>query len=428
MPEPRRPKTRRAGTLALALALLAALLLPSTALSEPRATDVVDGIAASSRSTPLASLPDVTLKSGLLVDSDGRVLWARNSGERRSIASITKIMTAIVAIESASMDATVTIPQASVSVGESSANLKPGQKLPMRDVLAALLVKSGNDAAVAIALSVAGTVPEFVNMMNAKAASLGLANTHFTNPHGLDAPDHYSSAEDIAVLSRYAMANPEFRRIVGMKSVTIGTGKQQETLQSTDLLLGNYLGAMGIKTGYTSAAGYSVVSAAQRDGITLYAVVLGTSSDLQRFRDAQALLDWGFTHYRMQRLAEAGTVLAEVSVRDYLDVVVTAAVSEETSIAVLDANGTITRSVSVSSVDAPVKKGDLVGVAQFTQAGKLVATVPLVATADVKKPNILERVWIAMVRGWRSVFGSSVLGGAVFFSAAVESKGAAVAY
>ncbi len=286
------------------------------------------------------------------------------------MASITKVMTAIVALEHGDPNAVVTIPRASGQVGESTAFLRPGEKLPMSQVLEALLVKSGNDAAVAVALNVAGSEEAFVKLMNEKAAELGLNGTHFTNTHGLDAPGHYTTAADLAVLGRYAMTNPTFREIVGMKSVVIGSGKRKETLQSTDLLIGNYAGAIGIKTGFTDKAGYSVLSAAERDGVTLYAVVLGTASELQRFREARELLDWGFAHYRPQLLATAGTVVAEATVTDYLDQKVPAAISRDETVTVLDVGGPIVRTVTVSALPAPIKRGQTVGVATFTQAGK----------------------------------------------------------
>jgi D-alanyl-D-alanine carboxypeptidase (penicillin-binding protein 5/6) len=283
--------------------------------------------------------------------------------------------------------------------------LRAGDKLAMRDVLAALLVKSGNDAAVAIAQHVGGSEAHFVEMMNAKAAELGLANTHFANPHGLDAPGHYTTATDLGILTRYAMSKPEFRRIVTLKKVTIGSGKRADTLASTDELLGNYRGAMGVKTGFTNGAGYSVVSAAQRDEITLYSIVLGTKSDLLRFREAKNLLDWGFAHYRPMNLASAGTVVGEAPVKDYLDVTVPAAVSRDTTIPVLDVNGPIERSVRLSEVSAPVAVGQTVGVTTFKQGGKTILTLPLVSTEAVKRPNPIQFVWIALVRLWQRIVG-----------------------
>lgn len=403
------PRIRTALGFCLGVVLILAMLLPSMAIAEARPTDVVDGQKASKRKLGTESLPDVMLQAGALVDGDGRVLWSRKEDERRAMASITKIMTAVVALENSDPGTMVTVPKASGQVGESTAFLRPGESLSMKEVLQALLVKSGNDAAVAIARNIGGTDEAFVVLMNNKATELGLTNTHFANPHGLDAPNHYTTANDLAVLSRYAMSNPEFRSIVGMKSVTIGTGARAETLQTTDLLLGNYAGAIGIKTGYTSAAGYSVVSAAQRDGLTLYAIVLNTPSELQRFREARELLDWGFAHYRKQELAQGGTVLAEAPITDYLDVRVPAAVSQDTSVSVLDVNGPITRRVTVGSLPAPVARGQTIGVATFTQAGRIISQVPLVATAEIRRPGPLERLWIASVRTWRKVFGGPPL-------------------
>jgi serine-type D-Ala-D-Ala carboxypeptidase (penicillin-binding protein 5/6) len=401
----RRARSAGFSAVALTLAICLALVAPQVALAAAKPSDSVDGITAAKRKLALEVLPDVTMQAGALVDADGRVLWGRSADKRRPMASITKIMTAIVALEHSSLDESVVIPKASVSVGESTASLRAGEKLSMREVLQALLVKSGNDAAIAVAQHVAGSEAGFVDLMNAKAQELGLKDTHFTNPHGLDQPGHYTTANDLAVLARYAMANPRFREIVSMKTVTIGSGKRKETLQSTDELLGNYPGAMGVKTGYTSGAGYSVVSAATRGGITLYAIVLGTSSDAVRFREARELLDWGYAHYRPTQIADGGTIVAEAPVVDYLDRTVPAQLSQDTTVPVLDLDGPITRTLSVNGVTAPVAVGDRVGEARYTQGGRLIATVPLLATQAAGRPNPVERLWIAIVRAWRKVTG-----------------------
>jgi serine-type D-Ala-D-Ala carboxypeptidase (penicillin-binding protein 5/6) len=332
-------------------------------------------------------------------------LWARDPDTRRPMASITKVMTAIVALEHSSSSDVVTVPREAITVGQSSAGLIAGEKLTMFELLEALLVKSGNDAAVTIAVHVGGSQDEFVAMMNRKAADLGLTDTHFANPHGLDAPEHYTTADNLAVLARYAMTKPIFADIVRRSKVTIGKGKRRRTLLSTDLLLGVYKGAIGVKTGNTDGAGYSVVSAAQRQGVTLYAVVLGTKTDRQRFVDAKALLDWGFAHYRPMQLADRGTVVAEAPVSSYLDRSVQVVVSQDTTVPILDLEGAIKRTVSVSAIPAPVTKGQQLGVATFRQGSRVVATVPLVATQDVGRPNPFEAVWVATVRVWQRIFG-----------------------
>jgi len=403
--------TSRALRTVLVAMLATFLIVPVTALGAPNLSDTVDGTRASQRGVGVTALPDVTMKAGALVEGDGRVLWSRNADQRRAMASITKIMTAVIVLENAGLDDRVTIPKVSTQVGESTSYLRTGEELSLREVLEALLVKSGNDAAVALALNVSGDQAGFVKLMNDKAVALGLSHTHFVNPHGLDQAGHYTTAADLAVLARYAMSKPEFRRIVGLKTVTIGSGSAKETLMSTNFLLGNYLGANGIKTGFTDDAGYAVIESAQREGVWLVAVVLGTKTELQRFRDARELLDWGFAHYRPQALASSGTVVAQAPVSDYLDVKVDAKISKDVTVAVLDVNGPITRTVTVAPVKAPVRAGQSVGAATFTQGGKLIASVPLVATHEVKRPNPFERVWIAIVRGWRAVFGVSALAG-----------------
>lgn len=394
---------RRAVRLALVVFLLVAPA--SVAHAEVLSADRIDGVAPSVYSVPRDALPDVGMRSGLLVTGDGHVLWSRRETERRSIASITKVMTAVLALEQAEADDIVTIPAASTAVGESTSYLVPGERLSMHEVLEALLIKSGNDAAVAIAAHVSGSVPAFVLEMNRKARELGLTGTSFSNPHGLDAPGHYSSARDVAVLTRYAMTKPEFRAIVAEKTAVIGSGSRGNRVENTNILVGNYDGLNGVKTGHTDEAGYCVVNSAARNGVELFAVVLGSDGDMLRFQDARDLLDFGFAHYRPQRVATKGSALGEARVTDYVDVTVNAKVSADSTVTVLDLAGPIKRTISVTDIKAPVKKGDRVGVATFAQNGEIVATVPLVASHSVPVPTVMQRIGIALVRIWRAVTG-----------------------
>jgi serine-type D-Ala-D-Ala carboxypeptidase (penicillin-binding protein 5/6) len=397
--------SRRWVSAALLGVLALGLLAPAAAGAAPRSSDMVDGTSAAKRHLDLDALPDVSMAEGALFDGEGRMLWARSPGVRRPMASITKIMTAVVVLEQSNADEVVTVPRAAIVVGQSSANLVAGEKLTIRELLEALLVKSGNDASVALAIHVGGSEEAFVAMMNKKARDLGLTDTHFANPHGLDARGHYTTANDLGVLARYAMSKPAFRDIVRRQNITIGKGKHRETLSTTDQLLKTYQGAMGIKTGNTDGAGYSVVSAARRGGVTLYAIVLGTKTDRERFAQAKALLDWGFAHYRPMALGTKGTVVAEAPVSSYLDVTVPVAFSVDTTVAVLDLNGGVKRSITVAPVPAPVEQGQHVGVATYRQGGNVIATIPLDATTRVGRPNPLEAAWIALVRLWHRIFG-----------------------
>lgn len=414
------PLDKSARALRLLVAGLLCLSLVGTTapgLASPAPTDTAEGRTAKELGIRLDAMPDVKMKAGVLMTSDGRILWARKPSNHRSIASITKIMTAVVAMEEGDLAEKVKIPKAARRVGESTSYLEAGDTLTLSELLEALLVKSGNDAAYAIAIHVAGSEEEFVKLMNAKAAELGLTNTRFTNSHGLDEGDQYSSAADVGVLSRYAMTKPEFRRIVAQKKAVVATSGRRIDVENTNLLIGNYEGANGVKTGWTDRAGYSVVDSAKRGDVELYAVILGTGTELQRFRDARELLDWGFAHYRPQQLVSAGTVVAEAPVADYLDETVGAQVADDQLVTVFDLYGPIKRTVKVTSVKAPVEKGDRVGVATFTQDGKIIATVPLVAATDVEAPNIFHRMGIGTVRLWRRVFGGQLVAPPVTASA-----------
>lgn len=390
----------------LAVALSCALL--ATSASGVRALDTVGGIDLATKPPLRAQAPAVDMPAGALVAEDGRQLWARDPDERRAMASTTKIMTAIVALEQASLDETVPITGSSVSVGESSAGIRSGERLTVRELLEGLLVKSGNDAAEALAEHVAGTGEAFVEMMNAKAVELGLADTHFANTHGLDAPGHYSSAADLAVLARHAMGIEEFRRIVGLKTVTVGAGAGSHELQTSNLLIGTYTGTTGVKTGFTNRAGYCLIASAKRNGIELYAVVLGTGSEGSRFVQAKTLLDWGFAHYAPRQIASAEETLGAVPVADYLDAVVPVSVEANLKVRVFDFDGEVSSRLSLyESVRAPVKRGDRVGTLTVQQGDRLLAQVPVVATTSVEAPGVFERIWIAVVRVWRSMFGGS---------------------
>ncbi len=402
------PRINELFALALAATLLSGLAaFPQRAAATVTSSDRIDGQTAAQLGVPRAAFPDVSMKSGALVTSDGRVLWSRRADSERALASITKLMTAVVAMEQAEPESIVTVGRESLRVGESTSFLRLGQKLKLSELLEALLIKSGNDAAVAIARHVSGSEDEFVKQMNAKAAELGLSHTRFANAHGLDEPGHYSTAHDLALLSRYAMSKPEFRSIVKKKRARVGSGRSAIKIENTNLLVGNYAGANGIKTGFTTDAGYSLIGSARRTNIELIAVVLGTGSDAKRVRDARALLDFGFAHFRPQRLASARTVIGEAPVSDYLDVTVPAAVASDTVVPVLDFAGPITRTVDVAAVEAPVHQGDKVGVATFIQDGDVIATVSLHATRNVEKPNVLLRIGILFARAWRGLTGTT---------------------
>lgn len=244
--------------------------------------------------------------SVILMDREtGRTLFERNAKERRPPASTTKIMTAVLILERGRLHEKVRVGEQAASVGGFSLGLKPGQMVSLKDLLAAILVGSANDAAMAAAEHIAGSKGRFVSLMNAKATQLGMKDTHFANPHGLDEDGHYSTAYDLALLARYALQNPSFARLVKSRriQVTIMNGRtrrvvRRKVLKTHNRLLDSFWGADGVKTGYTEAAGPSLVASARRGDRGLIAVLL---NDPHRFTDAASLLEYGFRHLLAER-------------------------------------------------------------------------------------------------------------------------------
>lgn len=237
----------------------------------------------------------------------GRVLFERNSDQQGLIASTTKIMTALVVCEQCNVLDRMRIPKEAVGIEGSSMYLKEGEIFTLQELLYGLMLSSGNDAATALAIYCGGTVEGFAQLMNDKARVLGLENTHFVNPHGLDAPDHYSTARDLAVLAAYAMENPIFQRTVCAKTVRVG----ERTLRNHNKLLWQLEGADGVKTGFTKSAGRILVSSAQRNQRRIIAVTMDAPDD---WKDHRVLLENGFSRYEVHTLISVGDLMGTVEV------------------------------------------------------------------------------------------------------------------
>lgn len=378
------------------------------------AQDLVGGAPVSGDPALSALVPGVSMPSGVLRTTDGRTLWERSAAAERAMASTTKVMTALVVLDNAELTDTVTVSAAAAAVGEAEVGLVAGETYTVQQLLEATLVHSGNDAAFALAEYVAGDEAAFVALMNEKATQLGLAHTAYTNPHGLDEAGHFTSAADLATLSTVAMADPRFAAIVSMPKVNVRAGGALKSFDSSNKLLGTYEGANGIKTGWTNDAGYCLVASAQRGNVGFIAVVLGTTTENERFEEARALLDWGFAHYTETQVATSEATAALVPVSDYLDRTVTARVAEDAVVPVFDLDGEIvTRVDMVSEVDAPVAAGQRLGTLTVVQGERLLAQVPIVAAADVAAPDAWEAVGIWFTRLWRTVFGGELRAPAV---------------
>jgi D-alanyl-D-alanine carboxypeptidase (penicillin-binding protein 5/6) len=392
---------------AAVILLIATLLLATPTFAAVLDADVVGGAAVSSRPGLRGGAPDLYIPSGELATSDGRQLWARDPGARRAMASTTKIMTAVVVLENAALEEVVTVHKADVKVGESGMGLRVGEELTVRQLLEGMLIQSGNDAATALAMHVGGSVEGFVAMMNAKAATLDLAGTRYMNPHGLDVPGHYTTAQDLTSLSRYAMRIPEFRRIVGTLTERVSTRRYTHKLANSNLMLKHYAGANGVKTGWTDEAGYCVIVSARRGEIELYATVLGAASEEGRFGQATRLLDWGFAHYRPTEVARRGERTGNVKVTDYLERTAPTAAAESTTVALFDLAGPVRRRIDLlPEIAAPVAVGQRLGTMSVYQGDRLLAQVPVVSTRAVPVPTIWQRIMFFFARIWRGIFGS----------------------
>lgn len=242
-------------------------------------------MAAAARVMPV---PQISANCAALIDGrTGEILYEKNAGQRSLIASTTKIMTGLLVCESGQPDTEVLIPEEAVGVEGSSMYLKTGERLTRQELLYGMMLHSGNDAALALAISISGSETAFVQQMNLRARALGLTQTHFANPHGLDSGENYSTACDLAQLTRAAMQNARFRAVVSTKTISCGG----RTLTNHNKLLWRYEGCIGVKTGYTKHAGRILVSAAERESGMLIAVTIADPDD---WRDHAALLDYGF--------------------------------------------------------------------------------------------------------------------------------------
>jgi D-alanyl-D-alanine carboxypeptidase (penicillin-binding protein 5/6) len=335
-----------------------------------------------------AGAPQVTGRAYLVQNGvTGEVLARSHDRERLPIASITKLMTVLVALQHARLDDVVTVSRSAAAVGESSIFLRKGERITVRDLVEAALIQSANDAAVALAEHVGGSQSAFVAMMNAEARKLRLPDTHFANPDGLDAPGHYSSAHDVTRLARIAMKNPVVRDVVRRSTATISGGR---VLTTWNDLLGRFPGLLGVKTGHTAAAGWSEVAAARAHGVTVYATLLGGDTREDRNADLAALLAWGISRYRTVRLIAPERVYATAAVPYGRRPLALVASGRATRLVRVD-RALVERVVAPSAVSLPVTKGQVLGEVRVYLGSKVVARRPLVAARSIERPGLVAR-------------------------------------
>lgn len=328
--------------------------------------------------------PSLAAACAILVDAQtGRILYEKNPNDKRAIASITKLMTALVAVRSTpDLTQEVAIKREYTLAEGSSMYLQAGETLTLETLLYGLLLVSGNDAALAIADFCAGDVETFVGWMNDWAKELGMKNTHFANPNGLPNDDHYSTAADMAKLARVVMEDEGLAKIVATKSITIGT----RSMTNHNKLLWQYEGCVGMKTGYTDKAGRTLVSCAERDGQRLIVVTLNDPDD---WRDHTALFDYGFAQYPSQMLALSGRAVRSLAVTDSLVRLVSVATTDDVYYPLLSEEKVTSKITLPESVSAPVRKGDIAGEMTFFLNGKEIGKTYLEYSVSI--PNNAPR-------------------------------------
>ena len=336
----------------------------------------------------------VSAKAAVLIDaSDDSILYSKNADSRLPMASTTKIMTALIALEHGNLDRSYLIPDGAVGIEGSSIYLVRGEKLTLRELIYALMLESANDAAQAIAIIIAGSVEAFADIMNRRAEELGLENTHFTNPHGLDHEEHYTTAYDLARLASFALKNEAFREIASTnkKTIPFNNGESARLLVNHNKMLRTYEGAIGVKTGFTKRCGRCLVSAAQRDGLTLVAVTLNAPDD---WRDHTAMLDWGFENFVRVTLANSKTFRLPIYVCGAKQSQVICTNTQDISVTLPRDHATISCVVEAPRfLWTPIRSGDAIGKLIYYCDGKIIGESALCTTEALSPQNIKKGLW-----------------------------------
>ena len=356
---------------------------------------------------PATSPPRIESPAAVLISMEtGRVLYEHNAHKRMRMASTTKIMTAVLVLEKMDLDTRVTVSAKAAATYEPKYWVRQGDVFTVDELLYALLLRSANSAAVALAEACSGSVEAFVQEMNRKAADLGMADTHFTNPHGLDDDAHYSTAADMAVLGRHAMQDKRFRRYVATRSHELGLpGRGPLLLTNTNKLLHDYPWVIGVKTGLTPKAEQCLVAAGARGGVEVLSVILGQPVSDLCFEESKRLLEYGFGQCRDVVLLGEGAVLGEVSVPYHSDGLVKLVTSEQIA---LQAQGGDQVDVTIAADKAlslPVVAGQVCGQVEVKVNDETLKTVALVADKSFTAPTLRTRLEYGLTRLGRWISG-----------------------
>ncbi|MCF8010389.1 MAG: D-alanyl-D-alanine carboxypeptidase [Clostridiales bacterium] len=349
-----------------------------------------------------AAVLDLSGRGAILIDAkNGQVLFEKNADMQFYPASTTKVLTGIIALEKTSLNDMVTVTRNAVSTGGTSIGLQQGEKIKMESLLYASLLNSANDASVAIAEYISGSVNDFAQFMNEKTQNLGAQNSHFVNPHGMPDTNHKTTARDLAIISRYAMQNEQFRHIVSMPNKEIERNVSKENphtwMNNHNKLLFKYENAIGIKTGYTNAAKHCIVGAACNGSRELIAVVLKSDSQNDMYSDAVTMLDYGFNNYKLKQLVKKGEIITHISVpRGKKEVDLKTRDNFNYNFPV-EYDGNVQMEIETfANIKAPLKKGDKAAELIISCEDKILGRVDLIAAENVS-PGLIYRPFLLCV-------------------------------
>ena len=355
--------------------------------------------------TVYAKAPENSAVSAILIEAQsGKVLYSDNANEKRAMASITKIMTTLLTIESGNLDEAFVVDSEAIEVEGTSMGLKKGDIVTKRALCYGMMLPSGNDAANASAVKVSGSIDSFVELMNKRAKEIGMNDTHFVTPSGLDAEGHYTTAFDMALLTREALENELFAEICKQETATLEYGNPvyTRTLTNTNKMLSMYDGAIGVKTGFTDNARRTLVSAATRNGVTLICVTLADSND---WEDHCNLLDYGFTKVIK---TEVQTDVSGISLEVVGGVKDAACVFLPNSATLTQIDGQIEQYETKINVPkflyAPIEIGDVVGEISYILNGEQICTVPLVANENIERTEIEKNIIGKIIEYIKNIF------------------------
>ena len=347
---------------------------------------------------------DISSRIALIYDrASGRILYEKNGNKQTPMASTTKIMTAIVVLENAKLTDTVTITTKAAGIGGSRLGLKKNDKITVNDLLYGLMLRSGNDAAVALAIHVGGSVEGFAEMMNKKAEELNLTNSHFVVPHGLDNEGHYTTAYELAKMADYALKIDKFKEVVGTKVATIHINGYAKKINNTNNLLGSVSGVYGVKTGFTNGAGRCLVTACKRDDLDIITVIIGADTNKIRSKDTIKLIQYAYTEFETIDIKEIieekfnnwknineGRIYVDKGIKKQVKLYLEELPYEKMAVKKDQIDKIEIEVTTMYYLEAPIKENEILGNTKIVMEEEVIEVLDIYVKEEIQKKNILD--------------------------------------